>query len=93
MDSKLVKSAGRKPPPNAGKGRKKGSKNKTTRAAKEMLEEAFDRAGGVDELTKFAKANPAAFYQLWGRILPKNVDVTSGGESLAALAAAAFGAK
>lgn len=37
MASKVLKSAGKRKPPNAGKGRKKGVPNKSTAACKEAL--------------------------------------------------------
>jgi len=36
-----------------------------------MILEALDGAGGVDYLTKQAKANPAAFLSLVGKLLPR----------------------
>jgi hypothetical protein len=72
-DSKEGKVTGRKPPPNAGKGRPKGSLNKSTVAVKEALSQAFDDLRGVEGLTTWAKENPTAFYQLWGKMLPLQV--------------------
>ena len=40
---------------NRGKGRKAGQVNKTTKAVKEALQEAFDGLGGVASLTVWAK--------------------------------------
>ncbi len=71
--SKLVKPAGRKPP-NAGKGRKKGSLNKVTASVKEALTQAFDGVGGVDSLIAWGREDPAAFYALWSRMLPHEVN-------------------
>jgi hypothetical protein len=70
--SKEGKVTGRKPP-NAGKGRPKGSLNKSTVAVKEALAEAFDGIGGVESLKLWAGENPTAFYQLWGKMLPLQV--------------------
>jgi hypothetical protein len=72
-DSKEGKVTGRKPPPNAGKGRPKGSLNKSTVAVKEALSEAFEGIGGVESLKHWAGENPTAFYQLWGKMLPLQV--------------------
>ena len=66
------------------KGREKGTPNKLTMEAKTALEMAFVGAGGVDELTKWAKANPDGFYPVWSKLLPKNMDITSGGKPLTA---------
>lgn len=73
MSSKLVKPTGRTRPPNAGKGRKKGSKNKVTKALKDMILGALDDAGGQDYLTKQAKENPGAFLTLIGKVLPQDI--------------------
>ena len=51
-------------------GRKLGTPNKTTASAKAALMAAFDGAGGVVPLVRFAKADPASFYQLWAKMLP-----------------------
>jgi hypothetical protein len=72
-DSKEGKVTGRRPPPNAGKGRPKGSLNKSTVAVKEALSQAFDDLRGVEGLTTWARENPTAFYQLWGKMLPLQV--------------------
>jgi hypothetical protein len=72
-DSKEGKVTGRKPPPNAGKGRPKGSLNKSTVAVKEALVQAFEGIGGVESLKLWAGENPTAFYQLWGKMLPLQV--------------------
>lgn len=59
---------------NRGKGRRKGVQNKTTRFAKEAIEEAFEKMGSVDALTKWAKANQKEFYTLiFPKLLPLQV--------------------
>ncbi len=60
-------------------GRTKGVKNKTTASIKEMIEGALSDAGGRAYLLRQAEENPAAFMQLVGKILPK--DVNLGGQS------------
>lgn len=57
------------------KGREKGTPNKVTMAAKEMLEAAAEGAGGLETLTAFAKDKPEIFWPMWARLLPKNIDV------------------
>lgn len=57
-------------------GRKPGSVNKTTASVKEALEQAFEGAGGIDSLIKFAKSRPAYFYPLWVKMLPTEVKAT-----------------
>lgn len=56
-----------------GPGRPKGSLNKTTKAIKEMVVEALDRAGGVDYLLLQSVDNPTAFLTLVGKTLPLQV--------------------
>lgn len=63
-----------KPAGNRGKGRPKGSPNKTTLAVKDALTQAFDKLGGVPALVRFAKKRPDLFYPLWGRMLPHEVN-------------------
>jgi hypothetical protein len=59
---------------NAGKGRPKGSVNKATKALKEMILGALDRAGGEDYLLRQADENPTAFMTLIGKVLPQDVN-------------------
>ena len=87
MDSKQVKATGRPKPPNAGKGRKAGSPNKTTKALKEAILEAAELVGhdgnGGDGLTGYLKtlavSEPRAFAGLLGRVLPLQVTGEGGG--------------
>lgn len=66
-------------PPNAGKGRGKGNKNKVNSAIKEMIEGALTDVGGRSYLVKQAKENPVAFIGLIKSIIPR--DVNLGGQS------------
>lgn len=66
-------------PPRAGKGRPKGSLNKTTAAIKDMIVQALDKAGGVEYLERQAEENPAAFLTLVGKVLPLQVTGEGGG--------------
>ena len=63
-------------PPNAGKGRPKGTPNKVTGELKEMILGALDEAGGQKYLVQQAAGNPTAFLALLGRVLPRQVDAT-----------------
>lgn len=63
----------------AGKGRPKGSPNKTTIAVKQALIEAFEKMGGVDRLAEFAEEEPGEFYKLWVKILPQEISGVDGG--------------
>lgn len=55
---------------NAGKGRPKGSANKTTTEVKQMILDALQEAGGVEYLVTQAKEKPAAFLTLVGKVMP-----------------------
>jgi hypothetical protein len=74
-------------PPNAGKGRKKGSVNKTTAMLKEAILGAATETGsdgnGKDGLMGYcaflAKTEPKAFSTLLGRVLPMQVTGEDGG--------------
>ncbi len=54
-------------------GRVKGTPNKVTKALKDMIIGALDDAGGQTYLAAQAKANPAAFMTLVGKVLPLQV--------------------
>ena len=74
MDTKVLKSGEvRRTPPNAGKGRKKGTPNKITSDVKAMVLAALDKAGGSEYLFKQATTNPVAFMTLVGKVLPLTV--------------------
>lgn len=56
---------------NAGKGRRAGSVNKTTREAKEAIEMAFQGIGGVNALIAWARDNQSAFFtSIYPKLLP-----------------------
>lgn len=80
--TKVGKSTGKKPP-NAGKGRPRGSKNKTTALLKDAILIAAQQAGGADGLVGYltlqAFENPTAFMGLLGRVLPMQVTGEDGG--------------
>jgi len=61
-------------PPNAGGGRKKGSKNKTTLLLKEAIEESFANVGGAEYLTTMAVQEPKAYLTLLAKILPAKIE-------------------
>lgn len=60
-----------------GSGRKPGQQNKRTVAVKEALEAAFDELGGVDALIQWARRDPTEFFKIWGKMLPKDVNVNA----------------
>lgn len=57
-----------------GPGRPKGIPNKTTKAIKDAITEAFDRAGGVDYLVRLANEDPKTFCGLVGKVIPLQVE-------------------
>lgn len=56
-----------------GSGRKKGSVNKTTRAVKDIMQEAFEDRGGMPAMLAWAKTNETEFYKMWIKMLPMTV--------------------
>jgi hypothetical protein len=54
-------------------GRPRGTPNKLPASTRQALEEAFQGLGGVPALIGVGKANPSAFYALWGRLTPTEV--------------------
>jgi hypothetical protein len=65
---------------NAGKGRPKGSKNKTTLIAKEAIAAAAERLGGTDRLVAWAKEDEKNEHTFWGTIYPKLLPLQLGGD-------------
>ena len=64
-------------------GRPKGAVNKTTVAAKEAFQMAFDKLGGWERMAQWANADPdnlKTFYSLYARLIP--MDLTSDGKQL-----------
>ena len=72
-DSKIQGSTGKRLPPNAGQGRKKGVPNKTTRTLKEALLASFERLGGEAWLVQLAESDPRSYASLLGRLVPSEV--------------------
>jgi hypothetical protein len=77
-DSKVLASVAKRRPPAAGMGRKKGVPNKTTTAAREAFQMAFDKIGGPEALAAWATKEPTEFYKLFARLIP--VDVNAKGD-------------
>jgi hypothetical protein len=66
------------------KGRKTGGRvagvpNKTTRALKDAVMNAFETVGGEAYLVTVAKTDPKTFCALLGRVLPMQVTGENGG--------------
>ena len=71
MTSKVQEFTGKRLPPNAGRGRPKGSPNKATASVKAALEASLTELGGVQWFVQLAKSNPDAYVKLLLQILPK----------------------
>jgi hypothetical protein len=71
MDSKQVSATGKRKPPAAGKGRVKGSLNKTTKTAKEAIALAAEGLGGTNRLIAWAQEDPLNERAFWSSIYPK----------------------
>lgn len=63
-----------------GRGRPKGSPNKTSREAKAVIAEAAEKLGGVERIVKWAKEDAANERAFWATIYPKLVAITVGGD-------------
>jgi hypothetical protein len=71
--TKLVTGTEKRKPPAAGKGRPKGSVNKSTKAIKEMILAALDKAGGEEYLVRQSEENPVAFMSLLAKVMPTQI--------------------
>lgn len=60
-----------------GRGRPKGSQNKVAKAAKEAIEEAAHKLGGVDRLVAWAKEDPLNERAFWSTVYPKLLPLTT----------------
>lgn len=81
-DTKILKDSGRPKPPAAGKGRPKGSLNKTTTAVRDMILQALHGAhpdGAIAYLTEQAALNPTTFMGLVGKLVPLDVNAKHSG--------------
>ena len=65
-------------PPNAGRGRKPGTRNRTTAAVKDAILHAFDEVGGKSYLAEVARKDHKTFCALLGRILPRGLTDEAG---------------
>lgn len=86
-DSKLQADGAKRMPPNAGKGKKPGTLNKTTKMLKEAIIEAAEavgedgkgKAGLVGYLKSVARADKKSFSMLLGKVLPLQLSGPGGG--------------
>ncbi len=65
---------------NAGKGRPRGSRNKTTLAAKEAIARAAEGLGGVQALIAWVKKDDQNERIFWSAIYPKLLPLKVSGE-------------
>jgi hypothetical protein len=68
-----VQPKARRKPCNAGKGRIKGTPNKTTAALKDAILNAFNKVGGEDYLVMLAEKDPKTFAMLLAKVLPLQI--------------------
>lgn len=82
----MSKITGGKPGP----GRPKGSRNKVTGIAKDIIAEAADRLGGVERLVAWAKEDAKNERAYWSQIFPKLLPLQVSGEGGQAIGIAIF---
>lgn len=63
-----------------GRGRPKGSKNKVSAAAKDVIAQAANELGGATRLLAWAKEAPENEKAFWATIYPKLLPLTIGGD-------------
>jgi hypothetical protein len=63
-----------------GPGRPKGSPNKTTLVAKEVIATAAEKLGGVERMVNWAKEDPLNERAFWSTIYPKLIPLQVGGD-------------
>jgi hypothetical protein len=68
-----------------GPGRPKGSRNKVTGVAKDIIAEAADRLGGVERLVAWAKEDAQNERAYWAQIFPKLLPLQVAGDPNAPL--------
>ena len=83
--SEVRDSTGKFAPGNRSGGRAAGVPNKSTKAVKEALQEAFENLGGVEALTAWARDKPDLFYQLGCKMLPMSVKADVSGRAIEAI--------
>lgn len=63
-----------------GAGRKPGVPNALSKAAKDVIQQAAERLGGVDRLVTWVQTDPANEKVWWGTIYPKLLPVQLSGD-------------
>lgn len=59
-------------------GRPKGVPNKSTIAAKQAFQNAFDDLGGVPALVSWAQEFPTEFYKQYSKLIPQDITSSEG---------------
>ena len=61
-----------------GPGRPKGSLSRWSRASLDAVFDVFEKLGGVEAMTEWARAHPSDFYRgIYARLLPTRTEVDS----------------
>lgn len=60
-------------------GRPKGVPNKLSGIAKDNIAEVFNKIGGVEEMAAWAQENQTAFYNIYAKLMP--IQVNGAGEN------------
>jgi hypothetical protein len=63
-----------------GRGRPKGSPNKVSKEAKEVIAAAAEKLGGLDRIVDWAKEDPQNEKAFWATIYPKLLPLTVAGD-------------
>lgn len=63
-----------------GRGRPKGSQNKTSKEAKAVIAEVAEKLGGASRMVEWVGEDPANERAFWATIYPKLVAITVGGD-------------
>ena len=59
-----------------GPGRPKGSLSRWSRASLDAVAEVFEKLGGVEAMTEWARAHPSDFYRgIYARLLPTRTEI------------------
>ena len=70
-----------------GRGRPKGSRNATSRAAKDVIQGVADKLGGLDRMAAWAKEDPLNERAFWASIYPKMLPLAVEGDMKLAVTA------
>ncbi|MEG9861585.1 MAG: hypothetical protein V6Z81_03665 [Parvularculales bacterium] len=62
-------------------GRTPGALNKKTLAYVDLIRDVFEEIGGLDALTEFAKKEPLAFFRMWIKLVPYEIEARQAHES------------